>query len=91
MASTQQQQQQAQQQLVVSSASGKGRVMPTSSASTSGAGPNTVSGIVANASAHTSITMSVAPINNQANMDLANLFECPVCFDYALPPILQVC
>lgn len=23
------------------------------------------------------------------NPDLANLFECPVCFDYALPPIMQ--
>ena len=22
--------------------------------------------------------------------DLASLFECPVCFDYVLPPILQV-
>ena len=26
-----------------------------------------------------------------ANQDLASLFECPVCFDYVLPPILQVC
>jgi E3 ubiquitin-protein ligase SIAH1 len=23
------------------------------------------------------------------HQDLVNLFECPVCFDYALPPILQ--
>lgn len=23
------------------------------------------------------------------NQDLASLFECPVCFDYALPPIMQ--
>lgn len=23
------------------------------------------------------------------NTDLASLFECPVCFDYVLPPILQ--
>ena len=25
-----------------------------------------------------------------AASDLAALFECPVCFDYVLPPILQV-
>ena len=24
------------------------------------------------------------------NQDLASLFECPVCFDYVLPPIMQV-
>ena len=24
-----------------------------------------------------------------SNADLASLFECPVCFDYVLPPILQ--
>ena len=28
-------------------------------------------------------------INNKQHQDLVNLFECPVCFDYALPPILQ--
>ena len=30
-------------------------------------------------------------ISNSSNQhqDLVNLFECPVCFDYALPPILQ--
>lgn len=27
---------------------------------------------------------------NSTNQDLASLFECPVCFDYVLPPILQV-
>ena len=26
---------------------------------------------------------------NPASSDLASLFECPVCFDYVLPPILQ--
>ena len=26
---------------------------------------------------------------NPAGSDLASLFECPVCFDYVLPPILQ--
>lgn len=25
----------------------------------------------------------------QANQELAQLFECPVCFDYVLPPIMQ--
>lgn len=27
--------------------------------------------------------------NGTSNNDLATLFECPVCFDYALPPIMQ--
>lgn len=27
--------------------------------------------------------------NSSQHQDLVNLFECPVCFDYALPPILQ--
>lgn len=30
---------------------------------------------------------SVSPDGNMS--DLASLFECPVCFDYVLPPILQ--
>ena len=25
----------------------------------------------------------------EANQELAQLFECPVCFDYVLPPIMQ--
>lgn len=33
---------------------------------------------------------NVPPQNSSANQDLASLFECPVCFDYVLPPILQV-
>ena len=28
--------------------------------------------------------------NTTNQQDLASLFECPVCFDYVLPPILQV-
>ena len=28
-------------------------------------------------------------IRNFLGNDLASLFECPVCFDYALPPIMQ--
>ena len=35
-----------------------------------------------------SIAMNTTPGPNQ-HQDLVNLFECPVCFDYALPPILQ--
>ena len=27
--------------------------------------------------------------NNDSPADLASLFECPVCFDYVLPPIFQ--
>ena len=34
---------------------------------------------------------SIPTTSNSSNQhqDLVNLFECPVCFDYALPPILQ--
>ena len=42
------------------------------------------------AAAAAALTMSVTPNSNQTNQDLASLFECPVCFDYVLPPILQV-
>ena len=42
------------------------------------------------AAAAAALTMSVPPNANQTNQDLASLFECPVCFDYVLPPILQV-
>merc|ERR1719334_422737 len=31
----------------------------------------------------------VVPPPPGGNTDLASLFECPVCFDYVLPPILQ--
>ena len=39
----------------------------------------------------TSTTNSSGASSNGPNQhqDLVNLFECPVCFDYALPPILQ--
>ena len=37
--------------------------------------------------AATSQNRKTSPDQNQ--VDLASLFECPVCFDYALPPILQ--
>ncbi|CAF2399875.1 unnamed protein product [Rotaria sp. Silwood2] len=35
-----------------------------------------------------SCTVATSTGTNQ-HQDLVNLFECPVCFDYALPPILQ--
>lgn len=34
-------------------------------------------------------TNSTTPNSGNQHQDLVNLFECPVCFDYALPPILQ--
>jgi hypothetical protein len=35
-----------------------------------------------------SCNIATSTVSNQ-HQDLVNLFECPVCFDYALPPILQ--
>jgi hypothetical protein len=32
---------------------------------------------------------SLTSTGSNQHQDLVNLFECPVCFDYALPPILQ--
>lgn len=32
---------------------------------------------------------STSQDNSSGTQDLASLFECPVCFDYVLPPILQ--
>lgn len=86
------------QQLVVSTAqagnSGKNRVMPTPSTSVAAsqaasAAANLASNPAAAAAAAAALTMSVTPNSNQTNQDLASLFECPVCFDYVLPPILQ--
>ncbi|CAF1683245.1 unnamed protein product, partial [Adineta ricciae] len=37
----------------------------------------------------TAPTAAVALSGSNQHQDLVNLFECPVCFDYALPPILQ--
>jgi hypothetical protein len=39
-----------------------------------------------NSNNNPNVTTGNAPNQHQ---DLVNLFECPVCFDYALPPILQ--
>lgn len=35
------------------------------------------------------LTSGSSPTGSNQHQDLVNLFECPVCFDYALPPILQ--
>ena len=35
-------------------------------------------------------TSTMHSTNPAANDDLTSLFECPVCFDYVLPPIIQV-
>ena len=37
----------------------------------------------------TSTGMTGIATSPNAGSDLASLFECPVCFDYVLPPILQ--
>merc|ERR1711953_399640 len=80
------------QPMVVSTQSGTNRVMPTP-ASASGAPvaptPSGSSAMGANpAPAAVALSMSLTP-TSQTNQDLASLFECPVCFDYVLPPILQ--
>ena len=42
---------------------------------------------VAGLGAGSGMNLNSSSSNNQ---DLASLFECPVCFDYVLPPIMQV-
>ena len=42
---------------------------------------------VAGLGAGSGMNLNTSSSNNQ---DLASLFECPVCFDYVLPPIMQV-
>ena len=94
------------QQLVSTTSGKNRVMPTTSSTASSGAtasgsgasGAATATGIVAGtsnpaaaaAAAAAALTMSVTPNSNQTNQDLASLFECPVCFDYVLPPILQV-
>jgi hypothetical protein len=57
------------------------RVLPT---------PNTVvSSNAMNTSGGGGGQGAASPPNNPGSSDLASLFECPVCFDYVLPPILQ--
>lgn len=79
------------QQLVVSTASGKNRVLPTTPAATVTASGSATSGMSSSAAAAAAaaLTLSMPPNSNQPNSGLASLFECPVCFDYVLPPILQ--
>lgn len=48
--------------------------------------------ITANDSSKSEIQISSNPPHNSSSSacsELASLFECPVCFDYVLPPILQ--
>ena len=59
------------------------------SSSASGSATSGMSSSAA-AAAAAALTLSMPPNSNQPNSDLASLFECPVCFDYVLPPILQV-
>jgi len=80
------------QPMVVSTPSGKNRVMPTTSASGAPVAP-TPSGSSAMGTnqppAAVALSCLANPNGSQTNQDLASLFECPVCFDYVLPPILQ--
>ena len=39
--------------------------------------------------AGSSSSLTLATVSSSPGNDLASLFECPVCFDYVLPPILQ--
>lgn len=56
--------------------------------------PNHTAGIVGsrrNGTVVHNISPSSSSLTNSAgtSTDLASLFECPVCFDYVLPPIIQ--
>lgn len=55
----------------------------SSSTSSSGSSSSGTSGCLAQMSATSSSTLG------SAASDLTSLFECPVCFDYVLPPIMQ--
>eukprot|EP00493_Phyllostaurus_siculus_P002285 UN02297 len=50
------------------------------------ASPTTINTVVPMNGPSVSMTMT---ISSPTNPDLASLFECPVCFDYVLPPIYQ--
>ena len=63
-------------------------VLPAGSLSSATAASTSCS--LAMSSATTSVTTTTHPPNpTNQHQDLVNLFECPVCFDFALPPILQ--
>ncbi len=61
-------------------------LMPAGSLSSATA---TSCNIAAGNSNNNSIAATAALNGSNQHQDLVNLFECPVCFDYALPPILQ--
>lgn len=61
---------------------GSGAAVAGQAGTSAGAGGG-VSGAAAVAAA------AALNLNSTNNQDLASLFECPVCFDYVLPPILQ--
>jgi len=60
--------------------------LAAAAAGPSGAGPPSAA---ASVSAAAAAACAAAAASSTANQDLASLFECPVCFDYVLPPILQ--
>lgn len=45
--------------------------------------------LTSNNSSSSLLSAAASPNGSNQHQDLVNLFECPVCFDYALPPILQ--
>ena len=62
----------------------KKRISPTVAINPSSDGHQSVT-----SSAMTASSSSLALSHSAANQELTSLFECPVCFDYVLPPILQ--
>lgn len=59
--------------------SSKSRILSSSMSSSSALCPSAVGGT----------TLTVAGTTLTSATDLASFFECPVCFEYVLPPILQ--
>lgn len=62
----------------------KKRISPTVAINPSSEGQQSV-----NSSAMSASTSALGLSQTSANPELTSLFECPVCFDYVLPPILQ--
>ena len=56
---------------------------------TSGGGDRKPSRAAAPLAGATSAAVAASPSGAGSNNELAALFECPVCYDYVLPPILQ--
>ncbi|XP_068992057.1 E3 ubiquitin-protein ligase Siah1 isoform X2 [Neodiprion pinetum] len=67
--------------LSVSLSSSSSSSSPSPSSSSSSSSPSS-------SSSSSSVSSSSSP-SSLPSADLASLFECPVCFDYVLPPILQ--